>query len=225
LRLQLIEPDRWGFADLGEGELSILRDIAQAGDPSGCESAENRLFQRPFDHEPKPGDIEEHQSLADWEDFVTDSFRDEFRESVAIVTSDLSEVQRIEADATDESVDASPTYVIELPQAHAERWFGALNQARLVLAERYRLFNSEGNSIFSFPEIDGLPENDDDGDSNDLAPEEESDDRPLVYLRDDPEDLSIEFSPQERFEAYLKSQMYAFIQEWLVEFILSKGLE
>ena len=86
------------------------------------------------------------------------------------------------------------------PKAHAESWYGALNQARLVLATRFDLFDSNGDETVA------------------ISWEGE---RPTVMV----DDSSQNPHPVEtRINAFLRNQAYGFIQEWLIAQVLSAEL-
>ena len=91
-------------------------------------------------------------------------------------------------------------FSLQIPKAHAESWYGALNQARLVLAARFDLFDSNGDETVA------------------ISWEGE---RPTVMV----DDSSQNPHPVEaRVDAFLRNQAYGFIQEWLIAQVLSAEL-
>lgn len=200
MRLTNFSESTWGFAALAEHEAELLESIAPAADPAGCAGAQRRLYQPPMED---PSE-EDESFLGDWEDFVTAEFRGEFAAAVAVVEADLKKLKPLVVDPEEmleeEQAEQGNAFSLEIPVAHAESWFSALNQARLVLADRYRLFNSEGEEAISVSW---------------------EDDRPVAAVD---AGAGNPHPPEERVHAYFKSQAFGFIQEWLVSNVLSRGL-
>jgi len=221
MKLIRIGPDSWGFTRLSEDEVGLLRDIRGAADTAGCQEAENRIYQKPL---VDGGDGDEEEFLSDWDDFVTESFREQFLSAVSVVEADLINVVREaeEEDAADDgdgdehegfedfdeefepsleefvNPESQPYFRLEIPIAHTEEWFGALNQARLVLSARYRLHQGDDESI-------GV---------------EWTEEGPAIVVKDDFTGESVE----DRVDAHFKNQAYGFVQEWLISEVMSEGL-
>lgn len=201
MRLRDFNDDTWGFALLTELERELLAGLASAADTLGCKKAEHRLYQPPIDN---PSE-EETSFLDDWEDFVTTGFRQEFADALAVVEADLQNCVPLDGNSDDipddEGEHGDKAYFsLQIPKAHAESWYGALNQARLVLATRFDLFDSNGDETVA------------------ISWEGE---RPTVMV----DDSSQNPHPVEtRINAFLRNQAYSFIQEWLIAQVLSAEL-
>jgi hypothetical protein len=114
------------FTDIEPVEADLLRQI-----PAVCESGENarceeRLFSR-------PADASEAQFLSDWDEYVRPELRHLFLSAKNTVSADLARL-------------ASGTGKLGrlvVPQAHADAWLNALNQARLILATKFNFTDRE----------------------------------------------------------------------------------
>ena len=204
MKLKNFGDGAWGFAVLAEHEAKLRESVPTAADPAGGAGAEQRLYQPPLDD---PSE-EDEPFLDDWEEFVSAEFRGEFAAAVAVVGEDLKQLKQpaeaaeemLESELDNEREERGIVYSLEIPVEHAESWFSALNQARLVLAARYGLFNSEGEEAISVSWEGGHP----------VAAVDAGTDNP--------------HPPEERVHAYFRSQAFGFIQEWLVSNVLSRGL-
>lgn len=145
---------------LTSAQLRLLQQIPAHADPSGSLEAESRLFQNPIRSADDP---EEDEITADWHEHVIPDLQTEFSRQLDCVSEDLRRARR-EKPAAEEAVfpshakeegsgeenraESEPPgdfYEFAIPFDHVESWYGALNQARLVMQERYK-----------FPEIDSL---------------------------------------------------------------------
>lgn len=116
------------MAGMREMELHLLSSIAPAADVSGDDQAKRRLF--------PTGATGGEDEGADWKEFVVPELERAFRNAIDVVNGDLAAVERSEEDGEE-------IFRVAVPAEHTEHWYSALNQARLVLAERYDLPASE----------------------------------------------------------------------------------
>ncbi len=195
MKLTTFSDEAWGFSVLAGHEVELLRNIASAADPVGCGDAERRLYQPPMD---EPGE-EEKTFLDDWEDFVTIEYRQQFVAAVAVVEGDLGGIEPCTDDCAAGQEGEAELFSLRIPVAHAESWFSALNQARLVLANRFELFDSRGEEAVSVSWDEG---------------------RPVATLAAGSANAH---SPNERVFAYFRSQAFGFIQEWIVANVFTRG--
>ena len=155
----------WGLRKFGRVERALLLNIPEAANSEGHRAATERLFPSPLAEEEQ---FEEghDEFLQDWQDFVASTLRDEFAAAIDTVKSDLDNMQMEEEDSgqrdddlaevedsgdslreddedMEEEGEPQPYYLV-LPLANGEHWFSALNQARLVMAERYDLYDEDG---------------------------------------------------------------------------------
>ncbi len=151
-------------------QLRMLEQVALHADPSGSPAASERLYQSPVK---QPQNVTDEELIEDWQEFVMPDLRHEFTRQLDCVANDLSQAQPEstpspphddslregedgdedegeDADADedeDEDEDEAPspaaTYELIIPFDHIESWYGALNQARLVMQERYEFPETE----------------------------------------------------------------------------------
>jgi len=113
---------------VSESELAMLRAVRDAADPASCPEAEKRLF--PESVEGK--DDEAFDAAADWKEFVVPDLRTQFHEALDQFESDLKRARK-------KRIGLLARYQVDIPMSHVEQWFSALNQARLVLQEKFGL--------------------------------------------------------------------------------------
>lgn len=145
-------------------QLRMLEQMALHADPSGSPAASERLYQSPVK---QPQNVTDEELVDDWQEFVMPDLRHEFTRQLDCVANDLSQAQRestpsplhddslregededegeSEEEFEDEDAATSPaaTYELIIPFDHIESWYGALNQARLVMQERYEFPETE----------------------------------------------------------------------------------
>ena len=150
-------------------QLRMLEQVALHADPSGSPAASERLYQSPVK---QPQNVTDEELVDDWQEFVMPDLRHEFTRQLDCVANDLSQAQRestpsplhddsphddslregededdgeSEEEFEDEDAATSPaaTYELIIPFDHIESWYGALNQARLVMQERYEFPETE----------------------------------------------------------------------------------
>ena len=110
-----------GLRDLDLFSCELLHQISESADPSGSESATNRIFSSPTGGAEPEFDRE-------WAEYVGPDLKHCFESSLATVKGDL---ESLKASSEDDA------YQVDIPMSHLEAWIHALNQARLVLAARY----------------------------------------------------------------------------------------
>ncbi len=120
---------------LNELERLMLQRIPDAADPTGSPEAERRLFPESPLGMPALRD-EDEGVVADWKEFVEPELRVQFRKSMDVVREDLGRIEK----RTRKSLHF---HALTVPKAHADHWCSALNQARIVLHERFGLPDPE----------------------------------------------------------------------------------
>ncbi|MGK0188195.1 MAG: hypothetical protein ACI9R3_003987 [Verrucomicrobiales bacterium] len=113
---------------LGETELEMLRGLREAADPTACPDAERRLFPEPV----TDASEEDLDAVADWKEFVVPDLRTLFDEALDQFEKDVSAAELVRKLPV-------KRYKVKVEIRHLEQWYSALNQARLVLQEKYRL--------------------------------------------------------------------------------------
>jgi len=135
-------------------QLRMLEQVALHADPSGSPAASERLYQTPVK---QPQHDADEELVDDWQEFVMPDLRQEFTRQLDCVANDLRQAQPestpnplhddslSEEEASDADATTSPaaTYELIIPFDHIESWYGALNQARLVMQARYEFPETE----------------------------------------------------------------------------------
>ena len=109
----------------------LMRRIVPSADPGDSERAKARLFSSPTD------EVEEEQFFEDWQELVQPELARLFQSSIEIVEGDLKRMR---------SNPATGEATMSIPSDHLEAWIHGLNQARLVLTERFQLHEDELDS-------------------------------------------------------------------------------
>jgi hypothetical protein len=106
----------------------LLRRIISSADPGDNERARARIFSAPTE------DPEEDDFAGDWREYVEPGLAKLFQSALEVIEGDL---QKMRADPT------TGEATLFIPSDHLEQWIHGLNQARLVLSERYKLNEDE----------------------------------------------------------------------------------
>jgi Domain of unknown function (DUF2017) len=114
--------------DLDPFLAELLRQIPASTNSEGAPDAEARLFSRPS---------AEKEICAEWKNYVEPELRRLFRSSTQTVAEDLAQLNGNEKSLRNRG--------LTIPFEHADAWLNALNQARLVIAEKYKFSDEELN--------------------------------------------------------------------------------
>jgi hypothetical protein len=106
----------------------LLRQVPSSANPEGAIAAEERLFS-------PPADQNETEICAEWKLYVKPELRRLFQTATKTVAADLEQL------SGNEKIFADRTLLI--PSRHADAWLSALNQARLVIAAKYKFTDAE----------------------------------------------------------------------------------
>jgi hypothetical protein len=106
----------------------LLRQIPESADPTGSETAENRLFSAPTRSAEK-------EICSEWKLYVEPELRRLFQSATETVAADLEQLNG----------KAKPfaNCKLRIPLENADAWLSALNQARLVIAAKYNFTDGE----------------------------------------------------------------------------------
>jgi Domain of unknown function (DUF2017) len=115
-------------SDLDPFLAELLRQIPASTNPQGETEAEARLFSRPS---------AEQEICAEWKSYVEPELRRLFRSATETVAEDL-----VQLNGNEKSLRNS---TLTIPFEHADAWLNALNQARLVIAAKYKFSDVELN--------------------------------------------------------------------------------
>ena len=130
--MQLISNDdgTWEMLEVRELELLMLSKIAESADPGDSQAAFERLYPSPLG---RPSiDESEDEIMDDWESLIHPDLKEQFNSAIGVVQADLAEMKSKKRGGEME-------YSLKVPKKHADDWCSALNQARLVLHEKYKL--------------------------------------------------------------------------------------
>ncbi len=136
----------WRINDLDEIHLDLIRRAAEDASIADSPEGRARLFPSPV---PKENELREGEFLEDWNDFVTDDLETQFAGDVGTILSDLDTAvpQRSTKDVPGRRLR------LDVPLEHAPAWFSALNQARLMLDQKYKLHpGGEGGFVPVLPD-------------------------------------------------------------------------
>ncbi len=116
------------FGELDPLLTEIFRQIPEAANPDGDERALRRIL-------PAPTQLEgEEEFLEDWSEYVQPELKQGFSEAIEVVTTDLATIKHNRKRNTSRLI---------IAPNHADAWINALNQARIILAERHRFTEAE----------------------------------------------------------------------------------
>ncbi len=136
------ERETWRLSDLDAFHLQLLRQIAE--DASVNDSAgRSRMFPSPI---ADPADADDDEFVKDWKDFVADELENQFAGDVGTVLADLDQVRQHRI--TEQNPE--PRHMVDVPLDHARSWYSALNQARIMLDQRYNLHPNGENEFRLF---------------------------------------------------------------------------
>lgn len=141
MRLTVLkEKNIWRISDLDETHLDLIRQAAEDASIGDSPEGRERLFPSPV---PKKDELREGEFLEDWNEFVADDLETQFAGDVGTVLADLDNA--IPQRSTKET--AERRLRLDVPLEHASAWFSALNQARLMLDQKFKL-HPEGDGDF-----------------------------------------------------------------------------
>jgi hypothetical protein len=106
----------------------LLRRIVPSADPGDNEQARERIFSSPTE------DANEERFFEDWQELVQPELAKLFQSSLEVIEGDLKKMH---------SNAATGEATLSMPSDHLEAWIHGLNQARLVLSERFQLYEEE----------------------------------------------------------------------------------
>ena len=165
MRISLLPNGSVHLSQVNEWELRTLRSLPGIADPGDNEAALRRLYPAPF----QAGEATQEQQ-EDWAEFVQPDLEQLFESSLERVSADVKQArlqpppdtkaERNDGDSgdkdhdedgvepeTDDEVSTAPRWEFTVPAAHAEDWFRAMNQARLMLSERHEAHRSDDEHI------------------------------------------------------------------------------
>lgn len=124
-----LREDELEISELDPFLAELLRQIPGSANAEGEPAAENRLFCLPADPQANA------ELCGEWKSLVEPELRRLFRNATEIVAADLEQLNGKEKPFANRN--------LRIPSTHADAWLNALNQARLVLAEKYQFTDAE----------------------------------------------------------------------------------
>jgi hypothetical protein len=122
----------WRLAEMQEIHLDFLRMAADDASMGDCPGGRERLFPPPLTGKDELLDEEFND---DWKDLIAPELEVQFAGAVGTLLSDLDSLQRVKKTGSA----AVKLYRLDVPLAHGQAWFSALNQARILLDLKYKL--------------------------------------------------------------------------------------
>lgn len=119
--------DQLEISELDPFLAELLRQIPSSTNPDGVPGAEKRLFSSPG--------LTGSGLGAEWKTYVEPELRRLFDSATETVAADLEQLNSKQKSFANRK--------LRIPAAHADAWLNALNQARLVLAEKYQFSDAE----------------------------------------------------------------------------------
>lgn len=150
MHLQQLPDGSIRLSRLNSWDVQTFRSLPALADYGADPQAEKRLLPPPAiesDLTPEMG--------MDWVEYVIPELRESFARNLETVLADLSQLTMDETEVPAEAADAEPAgensapgqaerevaempyFSLTIPAGHAEPWFRAMNQARIVLSTRY----------------------------------------------------------------------------------------
>jgi hypothetical protein len=120
--------DALQISDLDPFLAELLRQIPTSANPEGMPAAQARLFTRPS---------VQKEICAEWKSYVEPELRRLFRTATETVSEDLTQLNGNEKSLSN--------CILHIPIQHADAWLNTLNQARLVIAAKYKFSDEELN--------------------------------------------------------------------------------
>jgi hypothetical protein len=142
----------WSLSEIDEIHLELLRQAGEDASMTEFPRGRERLLPPPLSANDA---AKEEEFLEDWKEYVADEMETQFSSDLATLLADIEDV---ESYSTDESGDET-FYQLTLPTEHGERWFSALNQARILLDMKYK-FHDENDEFIVEPPMEGNEEMD-----------------------------------------------------------------
>ena len=137
----------WEFSRMGEMELYLVGQIPNAANPGDDTASRRRLFPGRATVEQSIPAEEDEAAVMDWREYVVPELERAFSGAVAAVRSDLEQTE-------ERVIEGERFYELRVPADHADHWYSALNQARLVLAEKHDFPAVEEDFLEECEEID-----------------------------------------------------------------------
>ena len=137
------EEKLWRLGDMAELHVLLLRQAAQDASMEDDRGGQARLYPSPVSFKEV---LQEGEFLEDWKEYVTEELHTQFASDVGVLLNDL---EALEAEETG----GEASYHLSVPIDHGSFWFSTLNQARLLLDQKYVLHPNGGEF-----EADASPE-------------------------------------------------------------------
>ena len=139
MELAIHNDGTWSLGKLHALERLLLERVIDAANPKDCSTAQERLFPHILGHPPVTD--EEEKQDEEWKEYVQPDLQQHFNSALDVVAADLKTITKKRSKHGD-------LFSLTVPKKHADQWCSALNQARLVLHERFKLPDGESPDRF-----------------------------------------------------------------------------
>lgn len=161
----------WYIDEISPLEWVLLKQLPEIASTDDFEAGSRRLFPSPI-AEDEPVNESILSLLDDWDEIVRPELAETFRSDREVVANDLSQAkgeplgpnhhESFPSDENSDSPEIPEEYfqirTVQVPMDHTSAWYSALNQARLLLNERFNVTDYEVSDLQDWPtEIMGIP--------------------------------------------------------------------
>ena len=133
MKIRRTEEGGLRFSRVSAEQMRLLEQIAVHADTAGAPEADERLYPPLV---ARPRNRHDDQANDEWHDTIGPELRESFNRHLETVQEDLRQ-------ARVDSGEGGPVFTFLVQADHIDAWYGALNQARLVMQERYRFPESD----------------------------------------------------------------------------------
>lgn len=139
----------WQLADMEDIHVQLLRQATEDASMTDCLEGRSRLCPSPV---AAKDEVREGEFLEDWTEFVAGELETQFAEDVGTLLTDLDAMESHPV----EDEPGESRHRLTVPLDHGMAWFSTLNQARLMLDQRYRL-HPNGQEFDPHPPEEQIP--------------------------------------------------------------------
>lgn len=140
------EEGTWQLAGMEEIHVQLLRQAAEDASMTDCPEGRARLVPKPV---PPQEELREGEFLEDWNEFVAGELETQFAGDVGTLLTDLDALESYALPDEPEEL----LYRVVIPLEHGVAWFSTLNQARLMLDQKFQL-HPQGQEFDPHPDLD-----------------------------------------------------------------------
>ncbi len=132
----------WRMSGLLGIHIDVLRQAVLDASMTDCAEGRARVYPKPVSDKDA---AREAEFVEDWKEFVSDELENQFAGDVGVFMTDIDAAE----DLRDAKGGKSPQHRIDVPLDHSWAWYSTLNQARLMLDQKFRLHTPETAELFA----------------------------------------------------------------------------